>query len=75
MKNITFKTIAIQNFLSYGKEVKIDFNAGINIITGHNYDKEDGNGVGKCVHKSTKIDIQIVDPQVIKAFREFMMIK
>jgi DNA repair exonuclease SbcCD ATPase subunit len=47
MKNITFKTIAIQNFLSFGKEVKIVFRSGISIITGHNHDKDDGNGCGK----------------------------
>lgn len=50
MKNITFKSIALQNFLSFGKEVKIDLLPGISIITGHNYDKQDGNGCGKsCI--------------------------
>lgn len=52
MKIINFDTIKIQNFLSIGKEVVIDFKDGINAITGENKDKDDGNGVGK----STIID-------------------
>ena len=49
MKRINFKTVEIENFLSVGKTpVKVDFNTGINVITGINHDKEDSkNGVGK----------------------------
>lgn len=47
MKKVNFTEIKIQNFLSYGKEVSIPLPDGINIITGHNRDKDDGNGVGK----------------------------
>ena len=48
MKHITFKKISITNFLSFGKETSFDLNKGvIAVITGYNYDKEDGNGVGK----------------------------
>jgi exonuclease SbcC len=47
MKNITFNTLSISNFLSIGKEIVINFKNGIHIITGYNLDKEDGNGVGK----------------------------
>jgi DNA repair exonuclease SbcCD ATPase subunit len=46
---INFKTLSIKNFLSIGTTpVVINFNPGINIITGTNLDKEDSkNGVGK----------------------------
>jgi len=47
MKNVQFKQIAIQNFLSIGKEIKIVFTPGINFITGENKDKGGRNGVGK----------------------------
>jgi DNA repair exonuclease SbcCD ATPase subunit len=49
MKNIVFKKISIQNFLSVGDEpVIVDFKKGLHIITGLNRDKEDRrNGVGK----------------------------
>ena len=49
MKQINFKKITIQNFLSVGNEpVVVDFKSGLHIITGVNKDKEDRqNGVGK----------------------------
>ena len=49
MKQIFFEEVTIQNFLSVGNDdVKVQFNAGFNIITGANKDKEDRrNGVGK----------------------------
>ena len=49
MKYITFNRVNIKNFLSVGETpVSIDFNKGLNIITGHNKDKLDRrNGVGK----------------------------
>lgn len=49
MKEITFKRISIKNFLSIGNDpVEIDFNSGINIITGFNRDEADiKNGCGK----------------------------
>jgi len=49
MKYITFNKLTIRNFLSVGEEpVIIEFNTGINIITGVNKDKDDRrNGVGK----------------------------
>jgi len=49
LKNIIFKELKIQNFLSFGKEVTIPFTKGINLITGINHDKDDANGVGKSV--------------------------
>jgi DNA repair exonuclease SbcCD ATPase subunit len=49
MKYVNFDSISIKNFLSVGEDpVEIDFNAGLNIITGNNKDKVDRrNGVGK----------------------------
>lgn len=49
MKNVNFKRLSIENFLSIGKDpIIIDFQRGINIITGINLDKEGSkNGVGK----------------------------
>ena len=52
MKQVIFKKVSIQNFLSVGNEpIVIDFKTGINIITGVNLDKEGSkNGVGKsCI--------------------------
>lgn len=48
-KNITFNKLKVQNFLSFGNNVsEIQFQKGINAITGVNRDKEDSkNGVGK----------------------------
>ena len=49
MKYVTFQRLSIKNFLSVGDEpVEINFNTGLNIITGVNKDKSDRrNGVGK----------------------------
>lgn len=49
MKYVNFKKVSIKNFLSVGETpVEIDFNKGLNIITGSNKDKVDRrNGVGK----------------------------
>ena len=49
MKYVDFKSVSIKNFMSVGEEVvSIDFNPGLNIITGCNKDKLDRrNGVGK----------------------------
>lgn len=49
MKRVIFDKIVLQNFLSVGEEpVSIEFNTGINVITGNNLDKPDRqNGIGK----------------------------
>ena len=49
MKYVNFNSIKISNFLSIGKKpIEINFQTGLNIITGVNKDKEDRrNGVGK----------------------------
>ena len=49
MKKVNFKRISILNFLSVGDEVvSVDFNQGLHVITGINYDKPDRrNAIGK----------------------------
>jgi len=49
MKKVIFEKIVLQNFLSVGEEpVSVEFNKGINVITGNNLDKPDRqNGIGK----------------------------
>lgn len=49
MKEIKVKNLKIRNFLSIGNEgIEINFQQGLNVITGINRDKEDSkNGVGK----------------------------
>lgn len=49
MKNVIFKKITIQNFLSIGEEpVVVEFNKGLHVLTGRNLDKPDRqNAVGK----------------------------
>jgi len=48
MKEVSFKSVFIQNFLSIGeKPVEINFETGITVITGENKDKGGKNGIGK----------------------------
>lgn len=49
MKYVNFNKVVVKNFLSVGEEpVQVEFNKGLNIITGNNKDKVDRrNGVGK----------------------------
>ncbi len=48
MKKIKFKNLSIQNFLSVGEEkLNLNFQQGINLITGINNDKDSKNGCGK----------------------------
>ena len=49
MRLVNFKSLTIKNFLSVGETpVSLNFQDGVNVITGVNYDKEDSkNGVGK----------------------------
>lgn len=49
MKYVNFNKVVVRNFLSVGETpVQVDFNKGLNIITGNNKDKVDRrNGVGK----------------------------
>ena len=48
MKRVVFKRVTIQNFLSVGDEpLELPLQNGVTLITGHNYDKDSRNGVGK----------------------------
>lgn len=48
MKEIIFKDITLQNFLSIGNSpLKIEFNRGLNYCVGWNYKNNSSNGVGK----------------------------
>lgn len=48
MKKVQFNSVKIQNFLSIGKDpLEINFQKGINLITGENKDKGGKNGIGK----------------------------
>lgn len=68
MKKIKFKNLLIQNFLSVGEEkLNLNFQQGINLITGINKDKESKNGCGKttildalywCIFGNTIRDIK-----------------
>lgn len=74
MRFINFKSVEGKNFLSFGEKAsKIDLKNGVNSIVGTNYDKEDSkNGAGKCLDKSTKIEIEIVDLMVQEKFLQFL---
>ena len=49
MKQVNFKRVAIQHFLSVGEEpVEVSFSKGLHVITGSNKDKPDRrNAIGK----------------------------
>lgn len=48
MKEVSFNSVSIQNFLSIGENpIKINFKTGITVITGENKDKGGKNGIGK----------------------------
>ena len=50
---VKFKKLTFQNILSFGaKPITIDFQHGVNLISGKN-------GAGKCVCKKTKVKVQI----------------
>ena len=64
---IQFKSIEYKNFLSVGNapiRLSLDTHP-LTLITGKN-------GAGKCLDKTTKIDIHISDKEVEKIFLEFM---
>jgi len=48
VRKVIFNSISVRNFLSIGDTpVILDFQPGINIITGKNFDKDGANGAGK----------------------------
>ena len=61
------KDITLKNFLSYGEQpVTIQFDRhNTNMLTAKN-------GVGKCVEKSTLVDIDFVDEETRRKFIEFV---
>jgi hypothetical protein len=64
---IIFKKIRYRNFLSTGNQFnEINFlQHETNLIVGTN-------GAGKCLHKSTEVDIQFLDKEVEKKFKKFI---
>jgi hypothetical protein len=63
---IRFNNIKWRNFLSTGNqftEIQLNKNP-TTLIVGEN-------GAGKCVDPSTKIEIQISDPEIRRKFEEF----
>ena len=70
---INFKKVTVKNFLSVGNEpIGLNISDGLSIILGENKDKNRSNGSGKCVRGSTKVDIMIDDPDVLKEFQDFI---
>ena len=64
---ITFQKIRFKNLLSYGNqptEIQLDKTA-TTLIYGRN-------GSGKCNRGSTLVDIDFEDPEVKKAFEDFI---
>ena len=64
---LRFIKIQFKNINSYGNHwTRIDLDQGDSVaIIGKN-------GGGKCLDPSTKIDIQIDDPEILKQFESFM---
>ena len=64
---VIFESIKFKNFLSYGNtfteiplnDVRTTLSTGIN-------------GQGKCVHKSTEIDVLFDNPEIEKLFKDFL---
>lgn len=65
---ITFKVLKFKNLLSFGaQETVIEFSKGINLISGKN-------GSGKCLEKSTKLNIKINDENMLKFWNNYINI-
>ena len=67
MSKILFKSIKWKNFLGFGNywsEINLDTKT-VTIISGKN-------GFGKCLRKSTKIDVEISDKQTQREFEKFL---
>jgi hypothetical protein len=64
---IKFQTIRFKNILSYGNqvtEIRLD-KSPTTLISGKN-------GSGKCLDKSTEIEIEIDDPHILELFEQFI---
>ena len=67
---IRFKRITAKNFLSYGNVptvIELDKNKST-LLTG-------SNGSGKCVEKSTMIEISFLDEEVQRYWEDFLKTK
>jgi hypothetical protein len=64
---VIFETIRFKNFLSYGNNfTEIELNKDrTTLSTGIN-------GQGKCLHKSTEIDVLFDNPEIEKLFKDFL---
>lgn len=59
---IELKCVEWKNFFSYGNILqRLDFQKGVNLITGRDTGSGRSNGAGKCVISSTMIEIDIPD--------------
>lgn len=71
MGKINVDRVEIRNFLSYGNQWTVfDFQTGINVVLGHDKDKERSNGAGKCVRGNTEVCIEFDDPETERLFLE-----
>lgn len=64
---IKFQTIRFKNVLSYGNqvtEIRLD-KSPTTLISGKN-------GSGKCLDKSTEIEIEIDDPEILALYEKFV---
>jgi hypothetical protein len=71
MSKIQVDKIELKNFFSYGNAWQtIDLHEGVNIVLGHDVDKERSNGAGKCVRGNTEVCIEFDDPETERLFLE-----
>jgi hypothetical protein len=62
---VNFKKLCFKNILSYGSNLQeIDFKSGLNLVSGKN-------GHGKCLEKSTKINVN-AEPFIIEKLVSFI---
>lgn len=75
MRRITYKKLTIQNFLSIGNDsVIIDFQKGLNLITGKNYDNpERVNGIGKSAAGPEAFHYALFGSTIRKIKKEYMV--
>lgn len=79
--NIIFEKIEAQNFKSIGPLTTLEFNNfnGLVYVYGENRDINDNsntrNGVGKCLHPDTKINIEVLDEQTKQKLLTFLNIQ
>ena len=73
MKSVIFKKIKIKNFLSIGNDwVEINYNPGINVVTGLNYDKNSRNGIGKSAALTDSLSFVLFGAPLREIKKEFI---